>query len=279
MPNIAYYHPSIVHFAIVLGIMGVLFRWASLTGRAPFAGPTAATLLILAALAAFLAAHSGTQAHGPVERIPGARQAVGEHEEAGEWARNVFLVIALAEIVALAARRRSINVARVALWGSAVVGIAGVAAVIKAAKLGGDLVYNHAGGIGIRSGDTTDVTRLYLAGLYQVAQQARTQKDSARAAALFSDMGRQFPSDTNVRLLVAESQLRDKHDARGALATLGRLPVAPGNRFLASRVAFLKADAYVAVGKPDSARATLEALATAYPELAERIKGRIAQIK
>ena len=279
MPNIAYYHPAIVHFAIALGIVGVVFRWASLTGRAPFAGPTAATLLILAAIAAFLAVHSGTQAHGPVERIPGARQAVQEHEEAGEWARNVFLVIGFLEIVALSSRRKSINVARVSLWGSAVIGIAGIAAMIRAGDLGGKLVYNYAGGIGIRSGDTTDVTHLYLAGLYQAAQQARTQQDSARAAALFSDMARQFPNDTNVRLLVAESQLRDKHDPRGALATLGHLSVAPGNRFLASRVAFLKADAYVAVGKPDSARAILQALATGYPELAERIKGRIAQIK
>lgn len=279
MPNIAVYHPIIVHFAIVLLILGVVFRWVSLTGRAPFTGPAAATLLLLGVVAAYLAVHSGLDAHGPVERMPGARQAVQDHEEAGEWARNVFLVVGLLEIVALAARRKSINTARVALWGSAVVGIAGIAAIIKASNRGGDLVYNYAGGVGIRSGDTADVTRLYLAGLYQEAQQARTQKDSARAAALFSDMARQFPNDTNVRLLVAESQLRDRHDPRGALATLGRLAVPPGNRFLASRVAYLKADAYVAAGKPDSARATLEALATAFPELAERIKGRIAQIK
>jgi len=279
MPNIAYYHPAIVHFAIALGILGVIFRWASLSGRAPFAGPAAATVLIVAAIAAFLAVHSGTQAHGPVERIPGARQAVMDHEEAGEWARNVFLVIALLEIVALGARRKSINVARVALWGSAVVGVAGGLAMYKAARLGGDLVYNYAGGVGIRSGDTTDVTHLYLAGIYQAAQQARTQHDSARAAALFAEMERQFPNDTTVTLLVAESQLRDKHDPRGALATLRRLSVPSGNRFLASRVAFLKADAYVAAGKPDSARAALEQLLAAYPELAERIRGRIAQIK
>ncbi|HEY7194682.1 MAG TPA: DUF2231 domain-containing protein [Gemmatimonadales bacterium] len=278
MPNIAYYHPSIVHFAIVLGIVGVLFRWASLTGRAPFAGPAAATLLILAAVAALLAVHSGTQAHGPVERIPGARQAVTEHEEAGEWARNVFIVIALLEIVALAARRKSINVARIALWGSAVVGVAGALAMIKAGRLGGDLVYNHAGGIGIRSGDTADVNRLYLAGLYQAAQQARTQKDSARAASLFGDMERQFPNDTTVKLLLAESQLRDKHDPRSALATLNRLSVPPGNRFLASRVAFLKADAYVAAAKPDSARATLEQLGAAFPELQPRIEQRLRMI-
>ena len=164
---------------------------------------------------AVLAVRSGQDAHGPVERIPGVRQAVTEHEEAGEWARDVFLVVALLEIAALVARRKSINVARVALWGSAVAGIAGGLAIVKTAGRGGDLVYNYAGGVGIRAGDTAAVTRLYLAGLYQAALQARTQKDSARAAMLFTELERQFPNDTTVKLLAIESQLRDKRDEAG----------------------------------------------------------------
>ncbi len=105
MPNIGAYHPIIVHFAIVLVILGVIFRWVSLTGRAPFAGPAAATLLILGAAAAFLAVHSGTDAHGPVERIPGVRQAVQDHEDAGHWARNVFLIVCTATPAAWARGR------------------------------------------------------------------------------------------------------------------------------------------------------------------------------
>src|SRR5258708_33135221 len=107
MPNIGVYHPIIVHFAIVLLILGVIFRWVSLTGRAPFSGPAAATLLILGAAAAFLAVHSGTDAHGPVERIPGVRQAAQDHEDAGIGARNAFLIVALVEIMQLAAKKRS----------------------------------------------------------------------------------------------------------------------------------------------------------------------------
>src|SRR6266850_8249353 len=103
MPNIAAYHPIIVHFAIVLLVVGVIFRWVSLTGRAPFTGPAAATLILAGAVAAFLAVHSGTDAHGPVERIPGVRQAVMDHEAAGAWARDVFLLVALLEIIALVA--------------------------------------------------------------------------------------------------------------------------------------------------------------------------------
>jgi len=274
MPNIGSYHPVIVHFAIVLLIVGAIFRWVSLSGRAAFTGPAAATLLLAGAVAAALAVHSGLDAHGPVERIPGARQAVGDHEEAGEWARNVFLVVAALELAALIARRRNLNVARGALWGSAVVCVFGVAALAKAADRGGDLVYNYAGGVGIRSGDTADVTRLYLAGLYQAAQQARTQHDSARAAELFGQLEREFPNDTTVRLLAIESLVRDKHNGRAALAALSRFRVAVDDRRLQLRVGFLKADAYVTVGKPDSARAVLERLAAAFPDVQQRIKER-----
>ncbi len=274
MPNIGAYHPIIVHFAIAFLVLGVIFRWVSLTGRAPFTAPAAATLLILGTVAAYLAVHSGTDAHGPVERIPGVRQAVMDHEDAGHWARNVFLVVALLEIIALVAKKRSVQIARVALWGSAVVGIFGFAAILKAADKGGDLVYEYAGGVGTRSGDTTDVNRLYLAGLYQAAQQARAQHDSARAAALFAQLEREFPNDTSVRLLVIESLVRDRDNGRAALAALARFPVRADDRRLQLRIGFLRADAYVAAGKPDSARVVLEQLRSAFPDMDQRIKER-----
>jgi uncharacterized membrane protein len=279
MPNIGPYHPIIVHFAIALLVLGVIFRWVSLTGRAPFTGPAAATLLILGAVAAYLAVHSGTDAHGPVERIPGVRQAVMDHEDAGHWARNVFLVVALLEITALVAKKRSVRIARVGLWGSAVVGIFGFAAILKAADKGGDLVYDYAGGVGTRSGDTADVNRLYLAGLYQAALQARAQHDSARAAALFTQLEREFPSDTNVRLLAIESLVRDKNNGRAALSALSRISVASDDRRLQLRVGFLKADAYGAAGKPDSARATLEQLGRDFPDMQQRITERLKNVQ
>jgi predicted Zn-dependent protease len=149
----------------------------------------------------------------------------------------------------------------------------------EAGEHGADLVYGYAGGVGTRYGDTADVTRLYLAGLYQAAQQARAQHDSARAAELFAELERRFPNDTTVRLLAIESLVRDKNDGRAALAALGRIDVAPNDRRLRLRVGFLKADAYVAVGKPDSARATLGQLGRDFPEMQQRIKDRLAQIK
>src|SRR2546423_1493506 len=98
--SLAALHPAIVHFAIALLFAGVLFRWISLTGRAAFTAPAAAVLLFAGTLGAVLAVQSGTDAHGPVERVPGARAAVGEHEEWGQRTRNIFFVVAALQIPA-----------------------------------------------------------------------------------------------------------------------------------------------------------------------------------
>ncbi|PYQ46741.1 MAG: hypothetical protein DMF78_25540 [Acidobacteria bacterium] len=72
MPDLAPYHPIVVHFAIALLIAGAVLRWLSLTGRVPFASPAASSLLLVGMAAAFVAVKSGMAAHGPIERIPAA---------------------------------------------------------------------------------------------------------------------------------------------------------------------------------------------------------------
>jgi len=278
MPNLASWHPQIVHFVVALLCVGVLFRWFSLTGRAAWTGPAAAALLLAGTFAAWFAAQSGTDAHGPVERVPGARAAVIEHEDWGKRTRNIFLIVAAFEIGALALVRRSARVAKGLIVASAVVGLAGGFALYEAGEHGGELVYSYAGGVGIRSGDTADVSRLLIAGLYHSAQQARTRHDSAAAAEFFAEMARRFPDDTTVRFLAIESLVRDRHDGKAALAALARLSAPAGDQRLQVRYGFLKADAFVAAGQSDSARATLEHLARDFPDNT-RIKERLAQMK
>jgi uncharacterized protein HemY len=194
------------------------------------------------------------------------------------WARNVFLVVAALEIGALIFTRRSARVTKGLTLASALVGLAGVAAVYKAGDRGGDLVYSYAGGVGIRSGDTADVSRLLLAGLYHSAQAARARHDSAAAAALFAELENRFPDDTTVRFLAIESLLRDRGDAKAALAVLNAVRVPDDNPRLRLRREFLKVDAFLATGHADSARATLEQLARDFPDN-PRVKDRLAQIK
>src|SRR3954464_1205989 len=99
------FHPEVVHFAIALLIVGVLFRAISLLGRPAFIGPAATTLLALGTMAAIAAAFTGDAAHAPVEQMPGLRAVVGEHEEWGEWTRNVFIIVMVLEVALLAMPR------------------------------------------------------------------------------------------------------------------------------------------------------------------------------
>src|SRR5262245_13506459 len=147
LPNLAAWHPQVVHFAIALLFIGVLFRLVSLTGRLKFTSPAATTLLLIGACASWLAVRTGTEAHGPVERVPGSREAVTEHEEWGERARNLFLIVAALELIQLALRNNEKR-ARLVQAGSALVGLVAAGAMFEAAEHGGALVYNYAGGIG-----------------------------------------------------------------------------------------------------------------------------------
>ena len=277
MPDIAHFHPQIVHFAIVLLLAGVVMRWISLTGKVPFAGPAATTALLCGAVAAWLAATSGTQAHGPVERIPGVAAAVQAHEEWGERARTIALIVGGLELLALVLIRVKPVLRRWAEVASALVGLVAGYAVFEAAEHGGDLVYSYAGGPGLRSGDTTDIGRLLAAGLYEQAMVDRARHESAGAAALIEELARRSPNDTAVALVRVESMLRDHNDPHGALAALAALHLPEDNPRLAVRSGMLAADAWVAASQPDSARAVLRGLVARFPQF-QRIKDRLAQL-
>src|SRR5690349_20705609 len=240
MPNLAFYHPAIVHFAVALLSVGVFLRWVSLLGRFDWTRHAATFLLLAGTAGAILAVQSGTNAHGPVERVPGARTAVQDHEDWGHKTRNLFLVVGALELVALGLGQRPAR--RWVYVGSALVGLAGGYCLFEAGEHGGDLVYNYAGGVGIRSGQPGDIDRLLLAGLYQKAMADRKAGDSAGAAVLIGELAARYPADTDVQLLGIESLLIDKKDAKAALAALQKLPPFPDSSRARSRRDMLAAD-------------------------------------
>lgn len=270
------YHPQIVHFVIALLVVGVLLRLVSLAGRPAFASPAATLLILLGTGASILAVRSGTDAHGPVERIPGARAAVVEHEEWGERARNVFFAVAALEVLGLALRRSS--GLRLVQGAAAVVGVAGLWVLYQAGDHGGRLVYSYAGGVGIRSGAPEDVGRLLLAGLYHQAQLDRRAGRPAEAAALIDEAARRFPNDPEVGLLAAESHLLDRRDPAAALAALDRIVVPASSAFLRVRAGSLRADALEASGDRAGALAVLRKLAEEFPANA-RLRQRVEQLR
>lgn len=278
MINLAPLHPQIVHFAIVLCLVGVAFRWLSLTGKVPFSDPAATTLLVLAAVSAVFAVSSGQAAHGPVEAIPGVDAAVRDHEDAGHLARTVLLVIGGLEVVGfILGRLKRPAILKGVQIVSALVGLLGVVTVYHAGQEGGKLVYSYAGGPGLRTGDTADIGRLFTAGLYEQALVDRARHQPQAAAGLIDELARRSPGDTGIELLRIESQLRDRQDAAGALAALNGIHV-PANNFRQQiRAGMIAVDAYVALGRSDSARAVLQRLITQFP-MFQRLKDRLAQL-
>ena len=284
MPNIAAFHPQIVHFVVALLIVGVVMRVVSLTGRLRWTIPAAFALILIGTVAAWLAVKSGLDAHGPVERIPGARGAVMEHEEHGILARNVFFAVAALELIAFA-MSRSERFVRYALWvfgASALVGLFGVFQLYEAAEHGGELVYSYGGGPGLRTGNPADNERLLLAGLYNQAMADRRAGRNAEAAELMAMMGKRYPLDTTAQLLNAESLLLDAKRPTDALTALNAVNIAANDARLQARKATLKADIYLAMGASDMAKRTLAEAIAALPQgatQANRLKAKMDSIK
>jgi uncharacterized membrane protein len=281
MPNLAQFHPQIVHFVVVLMLVGVAFRLISLTGKFKFTNHAAATLLIGAFFAAWAAVQSGTDAHGPVERIPGARTAVQAHEEDAKDAKNIFFGVALIEVIALGMAWRGGNMARYvkfAHYASAAVGIWACAEVYEASEAGGALVYSYAGGPGLRTGKPEDVERLLMAGLYNQSRLDRKNGKLTDAAGLNAEMLKRFPADTTVQFLMVESLLLDSKDPKGAMAAISKITVGEKDARWRSRQTGLKADIFMAMNQKDSAKAVLSVYVAAFPQNT-RVKARLDSLK
>ncbi|HET9426128.1 MAG TPA: DUF2231 domain-containing protein [Gemmatimonadaceae bacterium] len=280
MPNLAAFHPQIVHFVIGLLLVGVAMRIVSLTGKLRFTSAAATTLLLIGTVAAWFAVRSGDQAHGPVERIPGARPAVIEHEEYAEKTLNFFYAVAALELIALAMLRKE-TVSRHARWvygASAIVGMVGAFYLYETGEHGGELVYSYGGGPGLRTGDPEDTERLLVAGLYNQAMADRKAGRSADAAELIATMARRNPANVEAQLLNAESMSLDAKRYPEAMQALNLVQVPADDARLGARKATIRADIFIAMGQRDSARSTLTAAVAAYPANT-RLKAKLDSLK
>lgn len=265
MPDIAALHPQVVHFVVALGIIGVLLRIVSLTGKLGWTSPAALLLLFIAAGASIVAVESGHQAHEWAEQIPGVRDAVVEHEELGEMTRNLFVAVFALELLALIVRKNA--GAHKGLHAvSAILGIAACLYLYEAGEHGGEIVYQYAGGVGTRSGDAADVQNLLIAGLFHQARVAREAGRLDESARLIDEMHRQRPADYGIAVMALDARYRDSHDTAGALAGIDSL-VVPDSMWRAGVArGILQADILAASGRKDSARVVLTALVAKYPQ-------------
>lgn len=284
-------HPQVIHFVVASIFVGLPLYLLALARRARGLRATATILLAVGTLASIVAVRSGLAAHESIENTPGLRPPIQKHEELGEIAQNVLIGLLVAEVLSLwlarsagpSATQGGRRTAARGLQALVAVGwVAGAGVLFEAAEHGGDLVYAYAGGVGTRSGEPEDVGRLLLAGLYNQAVADRAAGRPEDAARLLDELARRFPADPQVRLVHAESQVEDRKDGRAALDELTRLsapdaslPAGVPAPVSALRTALVRADAYLLLGLPDSARAALTALpenARARPAVAERLR-------
>lgn len=140
LPNL---HPAVVHFPLAIFPLALAFEAAGLIlRRQRWLAHAATTLYGIAALSAWLAVWAGEQAADGLVAIPAAVQPrIGEHSDWAHYALYALATIALLRLVVHL--RPKLTDHRGARAVVALLGLATLGVLAKAADLGGALVYRH----------------------------------------------------------------------------------------------------------------------------------------
>jgi uncharacterized membrane protein len=148
-------HPAVVHFPIVLILLGAAAAIVAAFWRGGRLPRFAAVLLALGALGAWAAVESGESSGGLLESgSPQMETLVDAHEM---WAKRTLGITVLAAVAAVAAVlvRRWPRYARGVAVVAAVASAAAAYAVYETGHRGGALVYRHAAGVAVAANAPT----------------------------------------------------------------------------------------------------------------------------
>ncbi len=140
-------HPAIVHFPIVLILLGAAAAIVAAVWRGGHLPYFAAVLLLLGALGAWLAVETGESSGGLLENVTAqAESLVDAHET---WAKRTLAVTLLAAAAAVGSVvvGRWPRLAQAVAVAAAVAACAAAYAVYETGHRGGTLVYHHAAGV------------------------------------------------------------------------------------------------------------------------------------
>lgn len=146
-------HPAIVHFPIVLLLLGAPLAILSVFLRKWHIPVLAAIVLSLGAAGALAATWTGeNDAEMAGELAGNGEQTLDEHEEWGKRARNAGIVAALLAITSAALIRKPVAGGAVGAV-AAVAAVAAAFSVAQAGHYGGQVVYKFGAGVNIASGE------------------------------------------------------------------------------------------------------------------------------
>lgn len=145
-------HPAVVHFPIVLLLLGAPLAVVSLFLRKYHLPVLTAAVLALGGAGALVATWTGEEAAELAGELSGrGDKALDAHEEWGDRARNAAIVAALLAVASAALGRKP--VAGRALGAAAAIGAVGAAFfVAQAGHYGGEVVYKHGVGVNTAAG-------------------------------------------------------------------------------------------------------------------------------
>ncbi|MCX6971511.1 MAG: hypothetical protein NTV93_15335 [Verrucomicrobia bacterium] len=148
-------HPAVVHFPIVLLLLGAPLAVVAVFVRCWNLPVLAAVVLVLGAAGAAVATWTGGEAAELAGELNGGgEQVLDEHEEWGERARNAGIVAALLAVTSAALFRKPVA-ARAVGPAAALAAIAAAFSVAQAGHYGGQVVYKHGVGINTAAVATT----------------------------------------------------------------------------------------------------------------------------
>lgn len=145
-------HPAVVHFPIVLLLLGAPLAVVSVFLRKWHLPVLTAAVLALGGAGAVVATWTGEEAAELAGELSGSgEKTLDAHEEWGERARNAGLVAAVLAVISAALGRRP--VAGRALGAAAAIAALGAAfSVAQAGHYGGEVVYKHGVGVNTAAG-------------------------------------------------------------------------------------------------------------------------------
>jgi len=145
-------HPAIVHFPIVLILIGTAAAVAAVFIRRWHLPLMAALLLSLGAAGAIAATWSGGEEEEMLgELSPQAEEILDEHEEWGERTRNLALITAVLACTVISVSRFPVASRALSIV-TALLAIVAAYAVAETGHYGGQLVYKHGAGINTAAG-------------------------------------------------------------------------------------------------------------------------------
>lgn len=139
-------HPAIVHFPIVLIVLGAAVAVTAAFLRRWHLPAIAAALFTLGAIGSLVAAQTGEQDDKRIEKSSAVRRILHEHEEWAERTEAVTVVVALLALAAAATGRWPIATRTLGAV-TAAGALAAAWSVYQTGHYGGQLVYRHGAGV------------------------------------------------------------------------------------------------------------------------------------